>query len=438
MRPRLYLVEDRTARAWSPMIETRPAGEIRFGALLLRERIERATGLASEGTLPDFQGDGAPLAEPTARGAGPLPGGSSLVLISARYLPPLPGESPATGPILPEAPPGRLTRLVVGGSHMGWLIPPAADSAQVALQALAPGTRAEAAAGSGGGEAAPELDLPGTALETLWDIVDRHAKRLSEDLRILGRGAGNAPPASPPLLPPGVAHLGREPLVLGEGVCIDPGAVLDTRAGPIHLGRGVTIRPHTHLVGPAWIGEGSALLGGVFDSVACGRTCRLRGEVSHSILHDCVNKAHDGYLGHSIVGSWVNLGAMTTNSDLKNNYGSVRAGGVADKVDTGLLKLGVFLGDHVKTGIGTRLSAGTCVGAGTNVFGPEPAGKWIPPFRWGGGSEFVPYRWGAFVATAERVMARRGVSLGEEERERLRGIWLREHGRDPADPADPA
>ncbi len=429
MRSRLYLVEDRTCRSWSPMTDTRPAGELRLGALLLRERIERATGLTSEGYLRDARGaDGTPAGR-AAGGRDHLPGDSSLVLLSSRYLPPLPERRREAGTVLPEPPPERLTRLVVGRAHMGWFIPPAIRSARDA-----PGARAEAATGEGDGETAPEIQLPGTALEALWDIVDQHAERLSEDLRLLWRETGGGLGASPPL-PPGVVHLGREPLRLGEGVAIDPGVVLDTRAGPILLGRGVAIRPHTHLVGPACIGEESLLLGGVFDSISCGRACKLRGEVSHSILYDYVNKAHDGYIGHSIVGSWTNLGAMTTNSDLKNNYGTIRVGGVCGEVDTGLLKLGVFLGDHVKTGIGTRLSAGTCVGIGTNVFGPGPARKWIRPFEWGGGSEFVPYRWGAFVATAERVMARRGVGLGGQERERLRGIWLREHGRDPADPA---
>ena len=432
MRSRLYLVEDRRCRSWSPMTDTRPAGELRLGALLLRERIERATRLTSEGYLPDAWGDDGTLAGRAAVGRGHLPGDSSLVLLSSRYLPPLPKRRREAGPVLPEAAPERLTRLVVGGAHMGWFIPPATRSAQDG-----PGARAVAATGQGDGEAAPEIELPGTALEALWDIVDRHPEQLSEELRLQWNEAGGGLGAAPPL-PPGVVRLGREPLRLGEGVAIDPGTVLDTRAGPILLGRGVTIRPHTHLVGPAWIGEESALLGGVFDSISCGRACKLRGEVSHSILYDYVNKAHDGYIGHSIVGSWTNLGAMTTNSDLKNNYGPIRVGGVRGEVDTGLLKLGVFLGDHVKTGIGTRLGAGTCVGVGTNVFGPGPARKWIPPFRWGGGSEFVPYRWNAFLATAERVMARRSVALGGEERERLHGIWLREHGRDPATPADPA
>lgn len=410
MNTRLYLLEDRTAHDWSPITETRPAGEVRFGALLLRERIERATGLISEGYLPDD---------------GPPPGATfGRLLLSARYLPPLPGESPGTGrplaPTLPAAP----ARLVAGDEQVGWLLPPGDSST-------------EAAPGAAGDDCTAKIELPGTTVEALWDLVAHHPGRIAGDLRILAQEAGDGADNGRSL-PEGVVRLGREPLRISDGVVLDPGAVLDTRSGPIRLGPGVTVRPHTHLMGPASIGEDTILLGGVFGSFACGRSCRLRGEISHSILHDGVNKAHDGYLGHSVVGSWVNFGAMTTNSDLKNNYRPVRVGSLRGEVETGLLKLGVFLGDHVKTGIGTRLGAGTCIGAGTNVFGPGLPRKWIPPFSWGGGEEFVPYRWEAFVATAERVMARRGVRLGNEERDRLHRVWIGEHGPDRARPPGPA
>ena len=160
--------------------------------------------------------------------------------------------------------------------------------------------------------------------------------------------------------------------------------------------------------------------------------CNLRGEISASILLGWTNKAHDGYLGHSLVGSWVNLGAMTTNSDLKNNYGSVRVATVDGELDTGLLKLGVFLGDHVKTGIGTTLSAGTTVGVGTNLFGGGAPPKLVPPFHWGDGHELIPHRLDAFLQTAQRAMDRRSVSFPIEERAFLTRVWRRVHGNEGA------
>jgi hypothetical protein len=147
-----------------------------------------------------------------------------------------------------------------------------------------------------------------------------------------------------------------------------------------------------------------------------------------------VNKAHDGYLGHSLLGRWVNLGAFTTNSDLKNNYGPVRAGAAAGEVETGLLKLGVLVGDHAKTGIGTLLNAGTVVGAGSNVYGGRFPWKWIPPFGWGTSEAFGPYRLEPFLATVERAMGRRGILLDTGEREFLTKAWRSVHPNETSPP----
>jgi hypothetical protein len=135
------------------------------------------------------------------------------------------------------------------------------------------------------------------------------------------------------------------------------------------------------------------------------------------------NKAHDGFLGHAYLGRWVNLGAFTTNSDLKNNYGPVRVGGAAGPVDTGLLKVGCFLGDHVKTGIGTLLNTGSVVGAGTNLFGGEMPPTWVPPFSWGSGSRLTEFRLDKFLEVAERAMSRRDVALDDEMIHLLTRAW---------------
>ena len=124
-----------------------------------------------------------------------------------------------------------------------------------------------------------------------------------------------------------------------------------------------------------------------------------------------VNKAHDGHLGHALLGRWVNLGAFTTNSDLKNNYRPVRVWTPEGEKDTGLLKVGCFLGDHVKTGIGTVLNTGTIVGAGSNVFGGVMPPTVVPPFSWGAGSDLRDHRLDNFLATAAAAMSRRGQEL---------------------------
>ena len=137
-----------------------------------------------------------------------------------------------------------------------------------------------------------------------------------------------------------------------------------------------------------------------------------------------VNKAHDGYIGHALVGRWVNLGALTTNSDLKNNYGTISVWTPDGDVDTGQIKVGCFLGDHVKTGIGTLLNTGTVVGSGSNIFGGAMPPVAVPPFSWGSGSNLTEYRLDKFLETAERVMARRDVALTPGVRAVLEAAWL--------------
>ena len=204
---------------------------------------------------------------------------------------------------------------------------------------------------------------------------------------------------------------------------MEPGVLIDTRDGPVSLGEGVEVRAGTRLEGPLRAGEGARLLGGSMSGLSAGPFSYLRGELEDVIAFGYCNKAHDGFIGHAVLGRWVNLGAMTTNSDLKNNYGTVRIGPPDAAVDTGLVKLGSLIGDHVKTGIGVLLNTGTVVGAGSNVFGAAIQDKWIPPFSWGEAGALGEYRREAFVETAAKVMPRRGIEVDSRTRRWLEAIW---------------
>ena len=142
-----------------------------------------------------------------------------------------------------------------------------------------------------------------------------------------------------------------------------------------------------------------------------GPVCKVRGEVTDSVLVGYCNKAHDGHLGHAVLGRWVNLGAGTINSDLKNTYSPVRVRLPRGDVDTGLLKVGSFIGDHVKTGIGTLLTTGAVIGAASNLFGGRMPPQCVPAFSWGEGAELGEHQVDKFLATAEIAMRRRGVEL---------------------------
>ena len=396
MTPSLFLFDDGVARGWEPFALTRPAGELLFGTMLLRERAERYWGMACQGhlaheRLQGFQEPGAP----PVLAPDQLPREGLRILLSARAAP--------SGPP-PLIPPEGGT-LVMEGRTVGWILSHGDDlpPLQDLLDPRPP---------TGG----PAVELSGRLLARPWEIMALNGEQLREDIPAFFPGY-----AVEEL--PGCHILGDGLLTLGSDVRVEPGSVFDLTDGPIRLADGVRVRSHTRLAGPAFVGPGSALLGGVLGEVSMGPVCKIRGEVECSVIQGFTNKAHDGFLGHACLGRWVNLGAMTTNSDLKNNYGPVRVGSPDGPVETGLLKVGCLLGDHVKTGIGTLLNTGTVVGAGSNLFGTAMPPLYVPPFSWGSGGELVPYELERFLDVARKAMGRREVALEEEMQGMLRQAW---------------
>lgn len=393
-RPALALFDDDDARDWRPFTLTRPAGEILFGTRTLRARAEHALGLDCVGHIgaPHLAAFEEPWAPPVIAPHA-ADGGDGVVFLSSRF-----AIDAAT---LPDAP----ALLVADG--------------RVAGLRLAPGNALPDPAFFEHPDAhAPDLprhDLPGRWLAAPWTLMAANPGRIAEDLCDV----------QPTDLPPHVHSVGEGAVSLGREVRVSPGVVFDTHHGPIRLEDGVSVAPFTTIVGPAWVGPGSSLLGGHFEEVSIGPVCKVHGELESSIVLGYSNKAHDGFIGHSILGMWVNLGALTTNSDLKNNYGTIRVWTPAGEVDTGERKVGCFLGDHVKTAIGTMLNTGTVVEAGTNVFGAMPP-KYMPPFRWGDVDTI--YDVDRFLATAATVMARRDIALDEGQQALLRAAWSLEHG----------
>ncbi|MEX2531569.1 MAG: putative sugar nucleotidyl transferase [Gemmatimonadota bacterium] len=403
----LYLIEDAAAHRWEPFARTRPIGELLFGTMLLRERVEHClrlevAGYVGRDALVGFEEEGSPPV---------LPAGSPtleepVMALSSRFVPPDPGtpELARLAELLGRSTGSRL-RLVVGGVTAGWILPP--------------GTRLPPLPGDGEFEA---FEVAGSLLSDPWTLMSVNAARTSADLR----GSSNAGETRRPLSRvdlPGVHFLGGEAVTAGSSVDVEPGCIFDTRRGPIHLGDGVRVQGPARIEGPSFFGKGSVVLGGTLSGVSCGPVCKLRGEIDSSVLLGYANKAHDGYLGHALVGRWVNLGAMTTNSDLKNNYGNVRLPLAGRDVDTGLIKVGAFLGDHVKTGIGTLLSTGSIIGAGANVVSEGLSPRSIPPFAWITPGGTTTYRKEPFLDTVERAMARRDVSLPDGMRGVLARAW---------------
>lgn len=243
-----------------------------------------------------------------------------------------------------------------------------------------------------------------------WDLVNANEATLIDDFTITKRGREPSLPA----VTPG-AHLVRKTRILSRpGARVMAGAVLDASSGPIILGEGARIMPNAVILGPVYIGPNTLIKAGskIYGGTSIGASCKVGGEVEESILHAFANKQHEGFLGHSYLGEWTNIGAGTDTSDLKNNYGSVRVWTEdAGLFDTGQRFIGLLMGDHSKCGIGTTFNTGTVVGVSANVFGAGYPPKHIPSFTWGGAAGLTEYGLDKALATAAVVMSRRNRSL---------------------------
>ncbi len=401
---RLYLVDDAVARGFEPLSTTRPVGELLHGCLTFRDRWERALGLPCQGHLagPHLDGfdefGGAP-----ALSVDRIKPTGARWFVSSRFVPAearLGADALSVGDdgerVLVNS--GRVVAVKVTDARSHLAIPDRIGSA-------APGDGTE---------------IPGRWVEALWELMSENAGQIQRDI-------DNHFPTETSTLPTGVGVMGTGTVSLGDRILFEPGVVLDTRAGSIRIDDEVTVRAFSRIAGPSYLGPGSFVLGGNLSSVSLGPVCKVRGEIEDSVIVGYSNKAHDGFLGHAYLGRWVNLGALTTNSDLKNNYGSVRLRLPSGDVDTGLSKIGCFLGDHVKTGIGTMLNTGTLIGLGSNVFGGVMPPSYVPAFSWGAGADLTPYRFDKFIEVVERVMDRRNVPLTAGVRSVLERAWSRTH-----------
>jgi UDP-N-acetylglucosamine diphosphorylase / glucose-1-phosphate thymidylyltransferase / UDP-N-acetylgalactosamine diphosphorylase / glucosamine-1-phosphate N-acetyltransferase / galactosamine-1-phosphate N-acetyltransferase len=242
----------------------------------------------------------------------------------------------------------------------------------------------------------------------IWELILANPAQLTEDFRAAGRSGIDAEAV---LEDPVAIRGSRGDVFIGRGAKIHPMVVLDAENGPIFIDVCAEIHPFTRIEGPCYVGRNSILLGAKCrEGNSIGPMCRLGGEVEASIIQGYSNKYHDGFLGHAYVGEWVNLGALTTNSDLKNDYSEVKISlDGRTQLSTGSTKVGALIGDHAKTSIGTLLNTGACVGAMTLlVTSGNLLPKFIPSFTWHLNDAIVPGAGKASLySTARTAMSRR-------------------------------
>ncbi|MDQ6871687.1 MAG: hypothetical protein M3037_06695 [Gemmatimonadota bacterium] len=387
----LYFYDDVRARRFEPFALTRPVSELRAGTSLIRKRWERATSFSSAGFissphLANFEEGTAP---PAVAHKSEIPAGS--VIVNSRCVIPL------------DVKLDRFDLLMCEGMAAAVRLARSMPVSQFADGSIDLGSIQTSLGGK---------KIKGRWMNEVWDFVSSLTEQLTEDIP---HHAG----ALTLRTPSDATIVGKQKVFIEEGAEIGPQVVLDASGGPILIRRGAVIAPFTHLIGPIAVGRDSHVLGDRVASSSIGDHCKIRGEFSNTIVLGHSNKGHAGFVGNSFLGRWVNLGAMTTTSNLKNTYGPVQLWTPAGMRDTGLQFLGTFFGDHVKTGIGTMLSTGTVIGAGASVFGTNMPPRVVPPFAWGDGEPYETYELARFLVVAERVMSRREVKLSDKARKQL-------------------
>jgi UDP-N-acetylglucosamine diphosphorylase/glucosamine-1-phosphate N-acetyltransferase len=250
----------------------------------------------------------------------------------------------------------------------------------------------------------------------IWDLVLANAVQITADFAAAGRSGVEGVIEQPCAI-----RGNKKDVYIAEGAKVHPMVVLNAENGPIYIDERVEVHPFSRIEGPCYIGKDSILLGAKCrEGNSIGPVCRLGGEVEESIIHGYSNKYHAGFLGHAYVGEWVNLGALTTNSDLKNNYSCVSV--MLDghrSINTGSTKVGSLIGDHVKTSIGTLLNTGSYVGAMAIIMATgKPLPKFIPSFAWFlEGVVTKGFGKGQLYETAKVAMGRRGCRWSEAEQD---------------------
>ncbi len=268
----------------------------------------------------------------------------------------------------------------------------------------------------------PKLEIKGEFIRYPWDLIRLNAQEIIEDFKLIGSGGHILGKVYP-----NVTLLDQSNIYLAPGAKVYPGVVINGESGPVYIGEGTEVMPNAVIEGPGFIGKNSRIKIGakIYEGTSIGEVCKIGGEVEESIIHAFSNKQHEGFLGHAYLGEWVNLGADTNNSDLKNNYSTVKVSIYGRQIDTGSQFVGLFMGDHSKSGINTMFNTGTVIGVMCNIFGADYPPKFVPSFTWGGVGEKARYDFDKAIEAARRVMQRRNKALSDAQVTLLKQIYER-------------
>jgi UDP-N-acetylglucosamine diphosphorylase/glucosamine-1-phosphate N-acetyltransferase len=405
---RICLFEDAHVAALEPISLSRPAFELRCGLTTLTQKQRRYFHNAGFGVLIR------PELVPLYRREYPhLPINDSawltaepVLLVNARWLPP-----------------GRKTELTVESSPFVALV-----DREIAYACLTPDMLRDLENDHWADQLnqlvgqLTQREAGGRLFRYLWEVVDQNAEQIDIDFRLFGNQCNTARPAALQLIGP------SDQLHVDPTARIDPFVVADTSNGPVIIDRDVVITSFTRLEGPCYLAPRSQIFrANIRGGTAIGPNCRVGGEVEASIIHGNSNKYHEGFLGHSYIGEWVNIGAGCHTSDLRNDYGEVQVNVNGQLIPTGRNKVGCYLGDHTKVGLGSLINTGTSVGVFGNLL---PAGsllpKAAPSFCWVEHGRVVDRgNLENLFHTAARMMERRGEEFTSTHRDYFEALYHR-------------
>ena len=391
----IILYEDQQYSQFYPLSYLRPSWELRCGAFSFIQRLEKI--VKSSAICHWASRERSVFSQPAKFGKGPV------LLVNGRAF----ISQPDMKALLTNK--GRAL-IMAGGKIAAFKLDDDKDIGKILTADPDDGILFQLA------EGAKQIPSSAKIFNRLWELVDFNRQAIGHDRRFFKGVAAK--------LPNGVHLLGkRSDLWLSNEAAIEPGSAIDTRQGPVIIEAGARVRPLSFIEGPCYVGPGSLIDGAKLrPGVSVGRGCRLAGEIEESVILDFSNKHHDGFLGHSYVGSWVNLGAQTCNSDLKNNYGEISIWSNGHYVDSGLIKVGCFIGDHSKTAIGTMINTGAVIGVCCSVFGGGVR-KYLPSFSWGCSGGFTDHKLEQALRTCRMAMARRDCQLTAVQEALIRRLF---------------
>jgi UDP-N-acetylglucosamine diphosphorylase/glucosamine-1-phosphate N-acetyltransferase len=394
----LLVFEDAGVFNLEPLSLTRPAFDLRCGACTLLERLERYFSTEARNFIvrPGLEGlcqqhhPRAAVNQVDRHTSGPM------ILASARWLPPA-GTLNYSGSGFVGMVDEQIAYLVVDKLA-------AADlRTEVFPERLARWK-----------QTLPRQQAGGRVLDYPWDVVEHNGAALETDLAFWREDSRHRRSLD------GLTILGdRDQVVINATARIEPFVVIDASKGPVLIDRDAQVLSFSRLEGPCVIGAKTQILSGRVRGGSIGPECRVGGEVEASVIQGYTNKYHDGFLGHSVVGAWVNFGAGTQVSDLRNDYGPITMSVGGRRVDSGLIKIGAYLGDHTRISIGTLINAGTVVGPYSQLIASGSLlPRLFPPFsQYGHGRMQERTDLSQVLATAQTAMARRGQAWSEIDTE---------------------